>query len=139
MEYFKTYIITNFILLCISAIMTFIAIKNYKQFKRMSICLLLIIGFALILSIIENLQLLTKDLNNIPATTILAFLGYVLRPMILVWFVMLSKGEPKGKWFYLFVAPIIINLIIYCLAFIPATKDAVFGFHIADTVFYFTL
>ena len=132
MEYFKTYIITNFILLCISAIMTFIALKNYKQYKRMSICLLLIISFAIILSIDENLQLVTKDLNSIPATTVLAFLGYVLRPIVLVWFIMLSKGEPKGKWFYLFVTPILINLIIYCFAFIPATKEAVFNFHIGD-------
>ena len=42
MDYFRAYVVTNFILVCISAIMIFIALHNYKQHKRMSTCIIVI-------------------------------------------------------------------------------------------------
>lgn len=132
MDYFSNYIATNFTLLAISVIMLFIAFSNYKQHKRMSICMIAITGLVMVLSLDEILQVYTKDTNNIIATTILAFLGYVLRPACLLLFIALSNNIPKGKWKYLFIAPLLLNLLIYCLAFIPGVKEQVFYFHNND-------
>ena len=98
MEYFRTYIITNFILITISAIMVFIALHSFKQHKKMSTCIIVITALAIILSIEENLQLLTKAHANVIATEILSYLGYVLKPFVLVWFIRFANGELKKKW-----------------------------------------
>ena len=132
MEYFKIYIFTNFILLCISAIMLFIAVQNIKQHKRMSTCVISITAIVFILSIVEVLQIYTKKIPSIPATMILSYLGYVLRPVCLVFFVIFSKGEPKGKWFYAFLIPLVINAIVYAIAFIPGTAAVIYGFDYAS-------
>ena len=132
MDYFRAYVITNFILVCISAIMVFIALHNYKQHKRMSTCIFVITGLAILLSITENLQLVTKANASIIGTEILSYIGYVFRPLVLVWFIIFAKGEPKGKWKILFYAPIAICAIIYIFAFIPATQEAVFWFDYND-------
>ena len=132
MDYFRTYVITNFILVCISAIMAFIALHSYKQHKRMSTCILILTGIALILSITENLQLYTKDIGSIVGTEILSYIGYTFRPLCLVVFVFFAKGEPKGKWLYLFLLPLLACFIIYIFAFIPATQSAVFWFDYND-------
>ena len=130
MDYFRAYVITNFILVCISAIMVFIALHNYKQHKRMSVCILVITVLVVLLSITENLQLVTKAHANIVGTEILSYMGYVLRPFVLVWFIIFAHGEPKGKLKYLFYAPLAICAIVYIFAFIPATQDAVFCFKV---------
>ena len=132
MEYFKIYIFTNFILLCISAIMLFIAVQNIKQHKRMSTCVISITAIVFVLSIVEVLQIYTKKIPSIPATMILSYLGYVLRPVCLVFFVIFSKGEPKGKWFYAFLIPLVINAIVYAIAFIPGTAAVIYGFDYAS-------
>ena len=132
MNYFRAYVITNFILVCISAIMVFIALHNYKQHKRMSTCILVITGLAILLSIEENLQLVTKANASIIGTEILSYIGYVFRPVVLVWFIIFAKGEPKGKWKILFYAPIVVCAIVYIFAFIPVTQSAVFYFHYND-------
>ena len=129
MDYFKYYIVTNFILLCISAIMVFIASHNYKQHKRMSVCVITITALTLVLSIEETLQFYTKAIASIPGTMILSFLGYTLRPICLLFFIIFSRGEPKGKWFYAFIVPLVVNIIVYAIAFIPGTRTAIYGFH----------
>lgn len=132
MDYFRAYVITNFILVCISAIMVFIALHNYKQHKRMSTCIIVITALAIVLSIEENLQLVTKANASIIGTEILSYIGYVLKPLVLVWFIIFAKGEPKGKWKILFYTPIVVCAIIYIFAFIPATQNAVFWFDYND-------
>ena len=132
MKYFGSYIIDNFILLCISAIMLFIAFHGIRQHKRMSTCIIVITALAVFLSIDEALQYFTKDTANIMATTILAFLGYVLRPVCLVMFILFSKGEPKGKWFYIFLIPLFVNFVVFCFAFVPGVKEYIYYFHYND-------
>ena len=129
MEYFKYYIVTNFILLCISAIMVFIASHNYKQHKRMSVCVITITALTFVLSVEEALQLYTKDIASIGGTMFLSFLGYTLRPICLLFFIIFSKGEPKGKWFYAFIAPLVVNIVVYAIAFIPGARTTIYGFY----------
>lgn len=112
--------------------MVFIAVHNYAQHKRMSLSVIAITAIVFILSIVENLQLYTKDTNNIIATEILSYIGYTFRPLCLVGFIVFSYSEPKGKWLYAFLAPLLINFIVYLFAFFPATQQAVFYFHYND-------
>ena len=79
----------------------------------MSTCIFVITGLAIFLSITENLQLVTKANASIIGTEIFSYIGYVFRPLVLVWFIIFAKGEPKGKWKILFYAPIVICAIIY--------------------------
>ena len=132
MEYFRAYVVTNFILVCVSAIMVFIALHNYKQHKRMSQCIFVITALAIVLSIEENLQLVTKANASIIGTEILSYIGYVFKPLALVWFIIFANGQPKGKWKILFYAPEVVCAIIYIFAFIPATQHAVFWFDYND-------
>ena len=132
MEYFRAYVITNFILVCISAIMVFIALHNYKQHKRMSICIFVITALTVLLSIEDNLQLVTKANASIIGTEILSYIGYVLKPFVLVWFIIFANGQTRGKWKILFYAPMVVCAIVYIFAFIPATQSAVFWFDYND-------
>lgn len=128
MEYFRAYIITNFILICISAIMVFIALHSFKQHKKMSLCIIVITALTIILSIEENLQLVTKANASVIGTEILSYLGYVLKPLVLIWFIRFANGEPRKKWKILYYLPFVACAVIYIFAFIPATQDAVFCF-----------
>ena len=128
MEYFQTYLVTNIFLIVISTIMIFIGVFNLKQQKRTSIYIFTLTGVALFLSITEIFEQYFKDVGAAEATTVVAFLQYVLRPICVVLFIYFSKGEPKGKWKILFVAPLFINFIIFLLAFIPGVRELVFYF-----------
>ena len=130
MEYFRAYVVTNFVLVCISAIMVFIALHNYGQHKKMSTCIIAITALTLILSVEDNLQLYSKATSNILMTEILSYIGYTLKPLVLVWFIRFANGEPRGKWKYLFYVPLIVCAIIYIFAFIPATQSYVFFFNL---------
>jgi len=109
--------------------MLFIAIYNYKQKHRMSICIIVITCLAIYLALEESLQDVTKDAANIFGTTFLSFSGYVLRPLCLLFFIVLSGGFPKErKWRILFSLPLLLNFVIYLMMLIPAAKTAVVYF-----------
>ena len=131
MEYVKHFIITYFILICISIIMTIIAIQTFKQKKRRSIFIIAILGLTLFISVIETLLIWTRDRLNPQGTTILAFLGYVTRPGLAVLFILLSnKLSTKRRYYFLFVIPLLINLIICSLAFIPGLEQYTFYYYL---------
>ena len=128
MEYVRLYFITNFILLCISAIMLFIAFQGLKNHKRMSICIILITAIAIFLSLDEILQTFYKAQANVAVTTVLAFLGYILRPVCVVLFIILSNSAPKGKLFYIFFMPLVLNAVLFCFCFVPGVREYIFYF-----------
>jgi diguanylate cyclase (GGDEF)-like protein len=128
MEYLKHYFLSNIFLIVISAIMLFICFYNFKQHKKVSILILIITGLALFLSITESFEIYLKEGNaEIPATLV-AFFEYILRPAVVVLFIFLSQGEPKGKWLIPFFAPLVINLVIFLMCFIPGAREHVFYF-----------
>ena len=137
MEYVRLYFITNFILLSISAIMLFIAFQSFKNHKRMSICIILITAIAIFLSIDEILQTYYKATANWLPTMILAFLGYVLRPACVVLFIIISNSAPKGKRFYLFFIPLVLNLILFTFSFVPGPREYIFYFVQGEGAIYF--
>lgn len=126
MEYLKSFILTNIYLIVISAIMLFIAIYNFKQQRRMSTCIIIITALVGTLAILETFQNVAEDNGNLFATTFIGFLGYVLRPICLIFFILLSKGHPKEKkWILLFSIPFAVNLLVYLMMFIPGAKQVV--------------
>ena len=128
MSQFFNYLVTNIFLVVISAIMIFISIFNFKQHKRTSEFILAITGIALFLSITEALEQHFKDIASVEATTVVAFLQYILRPVCVVLFIFLSNGQPKGKRAIVFTIPLMINFVIFLFAFIPGVKQYVFEF-----------
>ena len=93
MEYLKSFILTNIYLIVISAIMLFIAIYNFKQQRRMSTCIIIITALVGTLAILETFQNAAEDNGNLFATTFIGFLGYVLRPICLIFFILERKTK----------------------------------------------
>ncbi len=122
------YLVTNIFLIVISTIMVFISIFNFKQHKRTSKYILAITSVAIALSIFEILEIYFKGIASPEATTVAAFFQYILRPICVVLFIYFSNGQPKGKRGILFIVPLVINFVIFTLAFIPGVKHYVFEF-----------
>ena len=128
MEFVKTYLVSNIIMLVIGAVMVFLAVYNIKSHRRTSICIISITATVVFLSIVEILEIYFKSIASIPGATAMAFLQYVIRPACVVVFIFLSKREPKGKWLIPFLAPFAINFVIFLLSLFPGTRELVFYF-----------
>lgn len=134
MEYFKLFIIENFVLMCISLVMIVNALQRYREHPKLSKYTVLIISAALFLAVAGLFQNLAQYVwASIPLTTIFSVLGYVFRPVCLYFFILLSLKRTDGKLFFLTWIPLVINILIYVFAFIPATKEFVVVY-ILDTV-----
>ena len=132
MQWFHSLIVQNFILLCISLIVIVNSIQNIKQNKKVSVYSISIIGLTLFLALAATLEDYSKSILNPSLTLVWSVLGYVLRPVALYLFLLMVYKGPKGKWFPLTVLPLVINLAIFILAFIPATGSYVVSYYIND-------
>ena len=133
MEYLRIYIVNNLFLNVIAAVMLFIAIYNFRQHQKTSVCIIAISAVAVLLSFADWLQSICKDYNNIMGATIFSFIGYVIRPLTLIWFIFLSGGEPKTKWGkVLFSIPFTVNLIVFIFCFVPGAKEHIFCFFLNE-------
>ncbi|MCR5348192.1 MAG: GGDEF domain-containing protein [Bacilli bacterium] len=129
MEWVRLFIIRYFVLLCISVVLLTTSIQRRKQHSKMSLCIVLIASVTLLLAVCNILEEYGKTIANIPLTTAFAFLGYVLRPACIYLFILMTLNA-KNKMTYLYLAiPLFLNITVYMLAFIPATKEWVFYFH----------
>ena len=129
MDVFKEFIVNNFPLLCICLVLISNSIIRYKQHPRISLYTILLLSNALLIAVTVLLNNIGKDISNIMLATITSMLGYGLRPICIFFIIMMTgKVSSKNKWFFLYYIPLIINALIYCLAFIPATKEIVFYF-----------
>lgn len=132
MGLFKLFIVNNFILLCVSAFLYINSIVRYRQNRKMNFYIICITSIALILAISNTLQDLCKANVNLYGALTFSIIGYTLRPVCL-FILMLMSGEVKrGKWFFLYYLPLILNAIVYLVAYIPGTKDIVFGFNVGE-------
>ena len=111
----KDFFVSNFALICISIAMIFICIQNLKTNRKQAIFSLVIVGTALLLSVL----LLFEDLScelwiNIPLATFFAFLGYTIRPVCLYFFLAIAQRLKAIKW--PFRVPLAVNVVVYALA-----------------------
>ena len=139
-DYFKEFLIGNYILICIALIMVATAIQKYKENKRNSIYIMLIMAVTMTLAISETLSdVLQYEVKTVFGTTLLSCINYVLRPLCILLFIMLSGEETKTKKFYFLLAPIILDIIVYILPLIPGCKGLVFCFSVSqEGNIYFT-
>ena len=123
---FGQFVVTYFVLLCVSLVMYVNSIQRFKQHPRISLYTILILSNALLLAIMEALNNYAKAAGLMPLAMISSYLGYCLRPICIYFFILMS-GEItiKTKWFFTSYILLIINAVIYLFLFIPATKEAV--------------
>ena len=123
MEWFQQFLINNFLLLCIALVLVGNAIVRYKQHARISLYTILLMANTLLIAIVVLLNNYCKSQNYVLAATIFTVLGYCLRPICIFFIIMMTgRVSSKGKYFFLYYLPLIINTLIYTLAFIPAIK-----------------
>ena len=126
MEWFQQFLINNFLLLCISLVLVGNAIVRFKQHSRISLYTILLMANTLLIAVIVLLTSYCKSQNYVLAATIFTVLGYSLRPICIFFIIMMTgRVSSKGKYFFLYYLPLIINALVYILAFIPATKASV--------------
>ena len=94
--------------------------------------MIIINSLVLFLAVSNVIEGYGKDTNNVILTTIFAFLGYVLRPICIYVFIIMSGVKLNKKYTIASFLPLIINFLIYLLAFIPAIKQYVFFFYKND-------
>ncbi len=128
MEWVKDFFITNFILICVAIMMLVNSIQRFKQHPRISFYSILIISTALFLAVSATCEAYGKSIGNSTFTLVFSIFGYSLRPVCIFLFVLLSGRYRRNKWLYLATIPLIINLLIYCLGFIPGIREQVVYF-----------
>lgn len=129
MNYFGDFFIKNFVLLCLSIVMIFNAIFHYRSDKRVSVFSSLITVCCFLLAAASFAQNITKPEGFLYATLTLSIIGYIVRPLCLYFFILMNKNAYRGKLSFLIALPIAINAIIFLCAYIPGTKEIIFGFY----------
>ena len=137
MEYVKLFVIRYFVLICLSAVLYLNSIQRYRQHPKINKCIILITSLNLVLSVANILEQYGKDNLDVWFTTFFAFVGYILRPICLYFFIIMSGIKfKKTIWYIISLIPLLINIIIFSLAFIPGMKDVVFGFELSQDGLY---
>ena len=126
MEIFLTFLTRNFILLCVSAIMLINCFQYYKRQPRISFYSILIVVLTLLLALFQTLEDVADYYISIPLATAASALGYIIRPVVVFVFVIMTTNYKK-KTTYLFLAiPLLFSTIVYLLALNPTIGQHVF-------------
>lgn len=133
MEYLKSYFLTYFPLICISVGMLFVAIYNYKIKKKTARYIIAIVLSALLLSVLLTLEHYFADNSLLIPTTLCAFLGYSIRPIVLFLFIRLGEDEDK-KWQAFMLIPLACNVLIYSFSLFVGTPLERIVFYYASDV-----
>ena len=129
---FLEYLISNFALLCICIAMIFIIIYNARGQTRENQYSFLIVVTAFILSIIGMLeQTYKKQPDNVFLPTLFTYLGYIIRPVVVYFFIQLVGKKVKYQW--LFYIPLVINALIYTFSLFVNVEP------LSKVAFYYTL
>ncbi len=125
MELFKEYITINFILILVAVVMYIYAIQKFHQHPRISTYSILIVSFALTLSVVEFLQDYFKIQGILSGTYVCAISGYTLRPICVYLFILMTYRGRKNRVFWLSIIPLALNFFVYLLGVFPATSHLV--------------
>lgn len=137
--YFGRFLVSNFALILICLVMLIIAIQRFKQHQRISIYTILLISSVLLLAVATSLEEYFKATyvrgnEGIYYLALLCgFLGYSLRPACIYFMIMMGNRVVPKKYVWITFIPLIINTVIFLCAFIPGTKDVIFGYNKNDT------
>lgn len=128
MDILGSFIVQNFILICTSIVLYTMAIQRFKQHPRISFYTILVISCAISLAIAGTVEEIAKANGILPLALICSVFGYVSRPACIYFLIMTTKGNGPNKHGFLTLLPLLINGVIYSIAFIPSAKTVVFGF-----------
>lgn len=131
-EILKILITNNFALLCVAAVLTFIAIQRFKQHPRVSVYTILIIAASLLLAMSTSTEDYFKSTGNVNATLICSVVSYITRPFCVFLFILLAKEKTKTGFFFVSLIPLIINTVIYILAFVEPINTSVVFFTLSS-------
>ena len=111
------YLISNIPLFSISAVMIFLAFRNLRVRRKESIYFLVFTSIVLVLSAVCALEKYSQRAGLPVVGTIFTALGYILRPILLFIFVLLSNMDFKReRWFFNMIGiPLLINTTVYIL------------------------
>ena len=132
----SSYFVINIPLFTISIVMAFLAFRNLRVRKKESIFFLVFTLIVLILSVVVFMEKYSQA-KGLPETgTVFTSLGYILRPILLYIFVLLTNMEFKrGRGFYLLVTiPLFVNLLVYLIPVIFMKVEP-----LAKLIFYYQM
>ena len=111
------YLISNIPLFSISAVMIYLAIRNLRVRRKESIYFLVFTTIVIVLSAVCALEKYAQRAGLPVVGTIFTTLGYILRPILLFIFVLLSNMDFKReRWFFNMIGiPLLINTTVYIL------------------------
>ena len=106
------YLLRNFFLLCISFGVVFMVLRNYRARKVDILMPILIVSVTILLGIVYTIEInAAKDPNMLFLATFCYFFGFVLRPLILFFFMAMTiKNKIALR---IGMALIILNAILY--------------------------
>ena len=125
------FFVNNYALLCIGIAMIFMSIQNIKVQTRESSYSLAIIVTTMVLAVILYVERHARKENLLELATWCSFLGYVIRPICIVFFIRLADSRVK-RIHFVFLLPLIVNLIIYSFALFTNVEA------LSHLVFYYT-
>lgn len=127
MNFIQSFLINNFVLICITIVLIINVIQKYKEHKRLSIYIILILSSTLVLALCDSLKFYFQDeVRNVTATLIFSNLGYTIRPVCILLFIFLSGQRFRAKPTILLLIPLLFCFIVYSLPYFPKTSKAVY-------------
>ena len=132
MEWFNYFIVQNFILICILIVVVVNVLQHFNLNKRVSAYSITIMGLTFLLALSITLENYGKSIASIPLATIFALVGYIIRPIVIYLFILMSYKKIRNKLFYLTTIPLTLNMIIYLLALIPGMGKYIVEFGYND-------
>ena len=133
---FSAYLVINIPLFAISIVMSFLAIRNIRVRKKESAYFLGFTAIVLILSVVVFFEKYSQAKGLPEVGTFFTAIGYILRPILLYIFVLLTNMEFKrGRGFYLMVTiPLLVNLLVYLIPIIFMKVEP-----LAKLIFYYQM
>lgn len=131
MDELLRYFANNIPLFSICIVMLFIAIRNFKLRKKESAYFIVFNAILLALSLVVEMEKYSQKMGYVMVGTIFTSLGYILRPSLLVVFILLANMDFKRSktFYYVTGIPLLAIIVIYTLplfTFVPALKTLVF-------------
>jgi len=94
--------------------------------------MILIVSATLFLSVANIIEDFSKDNCLAVLATITSWIGYIVRPALVFFFIILCGTKLNKKQTLLTAIPLVINLIIVSGAFIPGIRDYVYHFVLSE-------
>ena len=132
----SSYFVINIPLFTISIVMVFLAFRNLRVRKKESIFFLVFTLIVLVLSVVVFMEKYSQAKGLPEVGTVFTSLGYILRPILLYIFILLTNMEFKrGRGFYLLVTvPLLVNLLVYLIPVIFMKVEP-----LAKLIFYYQM